>query len=253
MDAFVILTPILLLAVIALLGFVGCDRFYGLENSGTFPVHHVQTTVKTADAGTDSITAQLPNLQGGELLIATVQWRSGSVQQPAPALTGGNFTAVPGGGPLDWNSMRIQTFIATNPPNSTSVTVEVILAGGSNITWNLAVSAYRSFDPQVPVYSPEPSDKTFIGTELAAPGITVGAGDMVYAIAFAADNDGTFPGNNPISAGPDFTAEFTDISNPLVEDGVSSNPVIAQATVNPQTPNPRAFIFALGIKAKPNE
>ena len=69
-DAFVILTPFLLLAVIALLGFAGCDAFYGLEQHDphVLPVKRVQTTVKTAQAGTNNIKADPLSLQGGSCL-----------------------------------------------------------------------------------------------------------------------------------------------------------------------------------------
>jgi len=72
---------------------------------------------------------------------------------------------------------------------------------------------------------------------------------LVYAVAFAADNGGAFPGNNSLAAGPGFTAEFTTITNPLVENEGKAGPVTAQAPITSQNPNPRGFIFAMGIKA----
>jgi hypothetical protein len=74
---------------------------------------------------------------------------------------------------------------------------------------------------------------------------------MVYAVAFGADNNGTFPGNNSFTPGPAFTAEFSAITNPLVEDTIPYAPVVAQATNTTQALNPRGFIFAMGIKARP--
>ncbi len=253
-DGFVILTPILLLAVIALLGFVGCDRVLGLNyiNPPMSPVTPVQGTIKRSPAGTGTITADPLTLQGGELIIATVQWSSGSVQQPTPTLTGAAFTAIPGGGPFDWNGMKIQSFVATNPANNTSLTVTATLTGGSNVVWHLCVSAYDKVDDNLPVYSPQQSGPAFIGTNPQAPPINVGSGDIVYAVAFAADNNGTFPSTNSLTPGPGFQTEFDAISNPLIEDGGTGNPVTAQATVSSLSPNPRAFIFAMGIKATPS-
>lgn len=104
-------------------------------------------------------------------------------------------------------------------------------------------------DPKSPIYSPQQSCPAFIGNNPKAPPINVGTGDMVYAVAFAADSNGSSPGSNTLSRGPDFTAEFPVIANPLVEDGGTGNPVTAQATVAGNA-NPRAFIFALGILIK---
>lgn len=183
--------------------------------------------------------------------MATLQWRSGQVVQPTPVLTGANFAPVVGGGPIDWNGMRIQTFSAINPANNNTVTVEAFILGGSSLTSNLCVSAYESFDTDVPIYSPQQSGPIFIGTNPQTPPINVGSGDLIYAVAFAADNGGEFPGNNSLIAGPGFTAEFPAVTNPLVEDGGTGNPVVAQATNTTQSPNPRGFIFAMGIKAAP--
>lgn len=245
-DLFLILTPILLLAVIALFGFVGCQLVFPLDTPAA--VAHVDTKAKTGSPGTDTVTADPLTLEGGELIIATVQWGSAAVQQPTPTLTGVSFSPVLGGGPFNWSGMKVQTFVAANPENSKSVVVQAILPGGSSVAWNLCVSAYKNVDGDNPVVSPQQNGSVFVGNNPQLPPISVNAGDLVYAVIFAADNDGVFPGNNTIAAGPDFTAEFPAISNPLIEDGGAGNPVTAQATITSQAPNPRAFIFGLGIK-----
>jgi hypothetical protein len=245
-DAFVVLTPFLLLAVVVLLGFVGCDAFYGLQHTDKGHVTHLQTVVNTKDAGTNTITSDPLTLQGGELILVTLQWRSGLAQQPDPVLSGGNFFKVPGGGPFNWNSMKIQSFFAFNATGSTSVVVEAVLMGGSNIQWHLCVSAYDVVQTDNTFYSPQQSDPAFLGTNLQVQGtINTTPGDLVYAVAFAANNDGTFPGNTSIAAGAGFAAE-SSTGNPLVEDGAPASPVLAQATVSGD-PNPRAFMFAVGI------
>ena len=249
-HAFVLLTPLLLLPIIALLGFVGCNLVFPLQAPVATPVQHVQTVVKSATAGASSIAADPLTLAGGELLIVTVQWRSPTVQQPPPALSGAVFSPIPGAGPFDWNGMNIQSFVATNPANSTSVAVQAQLAGGSIVPWNLCVTAYKGYDPDSPVYSPISSGPIFVGTDIKSPAINVGEGDKVYAVAFAADNDGTFPGSNSLTPGANFTAEFTVVANPMVEDGGSGNPVVAEAINTASGPNPRGFIFAMGIKAQ---
>ena len=246
-DGFVILTPILLLAIVALLGFVGCQQLFDVAGGPpTIPVQHVQSTIKTAPAGTNTITADPLTLQGGELIIVTVQWRSASAQPPI--LTGGNFAPVSGGGPFSWNGMEVQSFFAFNAQGSTSLKVEAVVTGGSNIQWNLCVSAYDNADLQNPLYSPLQNDPSFVGTNPQTPAINISEADLVYAVVFAANNNGTFPGTTSIAAGANFTDEFGSVTNPKVEDGNMANPVVAQATVSGDA-NPRAFIFAMGIKA----
>jgi hypothetical protein len=240
MDSFVVITPLLLLGVIALLGFVGCDLVFPSQAEGK-AVEHVQTVVKSASAGESTITADALSLQGGELIVATVQWASAAVVPPVPALTGGNFAPVVGGGPFPWNNMRVQTFVAANPDHNTQVTVQVKLAGGSSVTWNLCVSAYKTVDQDAPVYSPQQNGPGFVGTNPQAPPLTIVQGDLVHAVAFAANGDGTFPGNNALTPGPGFTAE-SQTTNPLVEDGTGSNPIVAQATNTNPDPTGRSFL-----------
>ena len=246
-DLFVILTPILLLAVVGLLGFVGCQLVFPLNLPPA--VAHVATTVKTGLPGMDTVTADPLILEGGELIAATLQWGSAAVQPPEPVLSGADFSPVPGGGPFNWSGMKVQTFLARNPANQRSLAVRATVPGGANVVWNLCVSAYRNVDGDNPVFSPIQNGAAFIGTNPQLPPININDGDMVYAIALAADNNGTFPGSNSYVAGPGFTAEFPAVTNPMVEDGGSGPLVTAQATNTTQSPNPRAFIFAMGLKS----
>ena len=245
-DPLVVLTPILMLLMVALLGFVGCQVVFPLNPPPA--VSHVQTTVKSAPSGTATITADPLALEGGELIVVTLQWGAGVAQPPTPSLSGASFAPVVGGGPFDWNGMRVQTFFATNPSNSQAVTVKASLSAVSNAPWNLCVSAYQNADSANPIFSPQQNGPSFFGANPQAPPISKDEGDLIYAVVFAADNNGTFPGNNSFAAGPGFTAEFPAITNPLVEDGGSGNLVTAQATNTSQSPNPKGFIFASGIK-----
>ena len=256
-DVFVILTPILLLAIVALLGFVGCANVLGLSPI-TPPVQHVQTTVNTGASGTNTITADPLTLEGGELIIVTIQWKSAAAPPSTPSLTGANFTAIAvgGQGSYFWNGLEIQSFWATNPQGNTNLIVKAVLMNGSNpspsaSTWNLCVSAYSNVDSGVAPYSPQASVANYTGlTPTTAGAITLGVGDRLYAVGFAADPDGTFPGNNPLAAGSGLTAEFPSVTNPLVEDGGSGN-ISAQVTNTGTNLNPKGFIVAMGIAVKP--
>ncbi len=255
-DGFVILTPILLLAIVALIGFVGCDNILGLSPVPS-PVEHVQTTVKTGASGTSTITADPLTLMGGELIIVTVQWKSAAAPPSTPSLTGANFTAITVGGQgteqYFWNGLAIQSFWATNPQGNTSLSVKAALMDGSNPSpslsiWNLCVSAYSNVESGVAPYSPQASVATYVGlTPTTAAAINLGDGDILYAVGFAADSNGTFPGNNPLAAGSGLTAEFPSVTNPLVEDG-GSGTISAQVTNRSNNPSAKGFILAMGIK-----
>src|SRR6476659_1969863 len=45
-DSFVFLTPLLLLGVIALVGFVGCNQFFGIEETEPYPVPDPPTNLQ---------------------------------------------------------------------------------------------------------------------------------------------------------------------------------------------------------------
>ena len=244
-DWFVILTPILLLGILALLGFAGCQFTPGAVAPG---VSHVQTVVQSAAAGTNSVTAAALSLQGGELIVAAVQWSSAVALPETPTLSGAPFSPVDGGGPFAWDVMSVQIFSALNPAGNTQLTVTASLPRNSNVAWNLCVSAYDGADEDAPLYSPQTSKLNYVGNNPQTPALNIGTGDLVYAVAFAANSDGTFPGNNPLTAGPGFTAEFPAITNPLVEDGTGDNPVTAQVTNANPDPDAKGFIFAMGLK-----
>ena len=245
-DWFLILAPILLLAVVALLGFVGCD-----PDSFILPplVLHVQTVVTQASAGTSKVTAGPLALEGGELIVVAVQWSAAISGPEMPGLTGASFSPVNGGGPFAWNNMSVQIFSAFNPAGNTQLTVTASLPRKSFVTWNLCVSAYYGADKNAPFYNPQTSQLNYVGNHPQTPPLNIGSDDLVYAVAFAANSDGAFPGSNSLTAGAGFTAEFPAITNPLVEDGNGSNPVVAQVTNTNPDPNAKGFIFAMGLKS----
>ena len=235
-DFFLLFTPLLLLPVIALLAFAGCSF-----QPRPAEVTHVQTVVETQSAGSNSITAELDKVFGGELVVAVVQWRP-LVAADEPSLPAG-FTTPSGFGPFPWNGMQVKIFLGQNSQGNTDLTVTATLPHNSASTWNLCVSAYSVVNQDSPTSSPV--TLSYTGSTPNTPGLTIGPYDLVYAVAFAADSDGTFPGSdNTLKAGPGFTAE-SQTANPLVEDGKGTNPVVAQVTN--ANPNSQGFIFAMGL------
>jgi hypothetical protein len=190
----------------------------------------------------------LSALTGGELIIATVQWKGSLAGPQMPAFTPALPNKV---GEYVWQGIDIQVFWGTNPDGNTQFSVQ--LPQNSTIPWNLCITAYGNTDPNTPTYSPQTSALNYVGNNPQTPAIGLAAGDILYAVGFAADSTGAFPGSatNVLTPGPGFTAEFPTITNPLVEDLSGSQPTVAQVTNTTTDANPKGFVFGLGIKAKP--
>jgi len=242
----ILLTPVLLLAVVALFAFVGC----GFSEPCAPPTPAVETT----DPGTSTLSATVSNLCGGELFVATVQWGgptqspslvtdSGAALNPAPEVNGGNA--------FDWNGMKIQVFTLVNSSQNSSVKITAILSAPSPDTWSLSIWPYPTSTPSL--YGAV-NNQNVTGTNIAAPAINVmNKGDAVYAVAYAADAGaitGTFPGNNTLSPGPGFTTASTSVPDPLLESSVAaaSGPVPATAINATGIGNWKAFIVAVAVK-----
>jgi hypothetical protein len=243
----ILLTPVLLLGIVALFAFVGCF---------SEPCAPPTPAVETAGPGTSTLSTTVSNLCGGELLVATVQWGgptqspslvadSGAPLNPAPEVDGGNA--------FDWNGMKIQVFTLVNSSQKSSVTITALLSAPSPDTWSLCVWPYPTSTPTL--YGAVKSNPNGTGTNVAAPAINVmNKGDAVYAVAYAADPGaiGKFPSNNSLSAGPGFTAASTTVPDPLLESSyaTASGPVTATAMNTTGSSNSKAFIFAVAVRIK---
>jgi hypothetical protein len=217
----------------------------------TKAVTHVQTVIGTTPAG-PTFAAPPLTLQGGELLIASLQWAvpSAGGSQATPTFSGALFQPVVGGGPVSWNSMKVQTFFAFNSAAG-QVNISATLPQASPDACTLCVTAYDFADPANPIYSPVQGDPTYKGTNPATTtAIAANPGDMVYAVAYAANSGGLFPGTNPLNPGTGFTAESAVGGDPLVEDlsVTAATSVVAHATNTTMLATPRSWIFAMGIK-----
>jgi len=254
LDPFLILTPLLLLAIVALLGFVGCDKLFDVNPITQLPgIGPSETVVQVGPAGTNELSATLNGLQGGELIVVTVQWKISVAGPQMPAFTPNIFAPVADA--YNWQGMNIQVFSAFNPVGNAQLTVTVKLVQNSTVTWNLCLSAYGNVDPNTPTYSPLTSPLNYVGSNPQTSPINLGGtgGDVLYAVGFAADSNGTFPGaNNVLSPATGFTAAFLAVTNPLVEQISGFEPIAAQVTNANPDPNAKGFIFAMGIKVAPS-
>jgi hypothetical protein len=241
LDMFLLLTPLFLLPVIALIAFAGCSF-----QPAAAGVTHIETEVTTNPPGTNSITANLTKISGGELIVAALQWRA-AVATDKPSFSAG-LVPLLGGGPFQWNNMQIQIFVGSNPDDSSQLTVTATLPHNSALEWNLCVSAYSQASLDSPANNPTTSVLNFTGsTPQTQSALTIGGTDLAYAVAFAADPDGSFPGtHNAFTPPTGFTAE-SQTTNPMVEDGKGANPFIVQATNLNPAPNAKGFIFAMGV------
>ncbi|HUI85076.1 MAG TPA: hypothetical protein VL240_12680 [Candidatus Binatia bacterium] len=249
----ILLTPVLLLAIVALFAFVGCSFRAQIS---------LAPVVATASAGTSALSATL-GLNGGELLVATLQWDGLS----APTFKGAQFqpaAAVNNGNALKWNGMSIQVFTAVySGAYGTNINMSVTLPTPSQVPWSFSIWPY-STNASNPLSGAVSTNPNFAGKNIQAPAVNLNKGDALYAVAFAADTTptpltpGIFPGNSSLSApanGPngETVATATDTNNnPLLEGWLAgANEVAtAQATNTPTDPsntNPKGFILALGV------
>jgi hypothetical protein len=240
----ILLTPVLLLAIVALFGFVGCSFHPGAISPSP--------QVGIAGPGASSVSVSLSNLSGGELLVATVEW--GGSAQP-PAFTGAAFqqrSDINGGNAFDWNGMRIQVFTAINSQKNTSL-ITATFSSPSNVECSLCVWPYPG---STTLYGAVDSGPNLTGTNIAAPPINVmNKGDAIYAVAYAADAPttsltGKFPGNNLLTPGNGFTSALVGESDPLLEGlyATASGPVTPAATNTAGTSKSKGFIFAVAVK-----
>jgi hypothetical protein len=241
----VLLTPILLLAIVGLLGFVGCSFQPRLSFASLF-------TISTGAAQTSAISTEF-SLNGGELLLATVQWGSPPATPSTPSFSPA-FQPVPGGGPFDWNGLKIQAFSIINNQKNGSIVATLVDSSqqpvNSPVEWSVSFSSYLT-KAASPFYSPVATNPTLTGTDIKAPPVTANQGDAIYAVAYAADDGaitGAFPGNNSLSA-PKPANGGVIPGNPLLLDieNVPAGPVTVEVTNSNTGPTPKGFIFAVAV------
>jgi hypothetical protein len=257
----ILLTPILLLGIVALFGFVGCAFRPGRAAGNYTPI------VVTASPRETTLTAKITGLVDNELIVATLQW--GGPPTPTPTFTATGLGLYPApmvnnGKPFSWNGMNIQVFMnnVDNPGDGT-VAVKVTLPAPSPVPWSLCIWPYGTL-AQNPVFGALSTEPNFVGVEIKTPEpITLNQNDALYAVAYAADapattgGNGAFPGTNSLSApaGWGFLA-YNANSNPLLIGFLATGPGTGRLTplainkpTDPKSANPKGFMVALGIRS----
>jgi hypothetical protein len=242
-DPYVFLTPILVLGIVALLGFVGCDIVWRVDEFGRpNKVAHLQT-VTTTGTGT-TLTASLPDLSGGksQLIVATLEWGGGATM----TLSGSTFTQIETD---NLNPQKVATLFANNV--SGALTVTATLSAPTTTEANLLVSAYNvtGGDPDA-TGSAQGS-----GTDAVLPMQTSGLspGDLVYSVAIARSSGAVLSGALVPGSAPSFMAEGGQGSYHLVQDYVLDDADVAAGQINVTatnttgTPTSLWYIFAMRI------
>lgn len=242
-DSYVLLAPILLVGVVALMGFVGCDIVWRVDAvPPRGKVAHLQT-VTTTGTGT-TLVASLPDLGGGksQLIVVTVEWGGNATV----TLSGSTFTQIE----IDnLNPQMVATFFANNVTGAIAVTAT--LSAPTTTEANLLVSAYN-----VVGGDPDAAGSAHgSGTDAVLPMQTSGlsAGDLVYSVAIARSSGAVLSGALVPGLTPSFTAEGGQGSYHLVQDYVLEDADVAAGQINVTatnttgTPASLWYLFAMRI------
>jgi hypothetical protein len=255
----VLLTPVLLLAIVALFAFVGCSFTPGEAGYQSF-----NPVVQIAAAGNPTVKALL-DVEGASLLVATVQWGGKGAPQFSAQVGSGapeecHFKAaseVNNGNPYNWNGMNIQVFTGQVPAKVDVLVVTVTLPDPSPVDWSICIWPYATASQKL--YGAVSSSPNFASKTITtqAP-VHMNGGDVLYAVAFAADtpssagSPGAFPGNNTLSApaGWGFATASDRDKNPLL---IGFGPTVGPGELKPvavnatSDTNPLGFILAFGV------
>jgi hypothetical protein len=254
----ILLTPVLLLAIVALFAFVGCVFHPGRALPTLTPVVAIGTTRET------TLTATITNLIDNELIVATLQWGGPPTPTPTFSSAGVNLYPAPmvnGGKPFNWNGMNIQVFINNvDKPGNGNLPIKVTLPAPSPVPWSLCIWAYETLAKD-PVFGAVSTDPNFVGVEIKTPEpITLNQEDALYAVAYAADTpatpggNGAFPGTNSLSAPTTWGfLEYNTNGNPLLigfgaKAAGTVTPLAINKPTDPKNTKPKGFMVAVGVR-----
>lgn len=250
-DSFVILTPFLLLGVIFLLGFVGCDRLLGLT-----PIEPIQNVVNIGQTmiihGSNSpggATAQgsVSFSDRPKLIVVTVVWPTGGGTLSSLAVPGSSFQQLLND---QWSGYNVQTSVAPNVPTGSNVMVTATLSSPTTPSpWFMCVTVYDNVDQTNPTYSPTSSNSTTSATITPINFNGAEASDLIYAVAIAQTASSSFAGfTGQLAPVPGFTAE-QNLGYVLIEDQAAT--AAGSVSVGADTTSTNAakwYLVAVGIK-----
>jgi hypothetical protein len=242
-DPYLLLTPVLVLAIIALLAFVGCDIVWRIPEVGLpGKVAHLQT-VTTTGTGT-TLAATLPDPGGGQsqLIVATVEWGGSATA----TLTGSTFTQIQ----IDnLNPQKVATFFASHVIGA--ITVTATFSTPTTTEANLVVSAYGVTGGSPDAAGSAHGNGPDAALQMQTSGLS--RGDLVYAVVIARSAGAVLSGALAPGSAPEFTAEGGQGSYHLVQDygledaDVTAGQINVTATNTTGTPTSLWYVFAMRI------
>jgi len=222
-DPFVLLAPVLLLAVVALLHFVGCDWVFGLHSTTTItPIAFEQIAQNQSppnSAGNTTLSQTFNNsTTKGDLILVALKWGGTATPTVQDAK---NNVYTPIGTPVSWSvggAKQAQLFYGV--ADGTKTTLTATLSQASTAQIRLCMCEYSEVYTASPIEG-SPMSNTGSGPNLSCGPLDVTAQNMVWAVAFADD------GQLALSQGSTFTlrapAFATDNPYTLVEDEQASS------------------------------
>ena len=150
-DPYVILTPVLLLAVVALLQFVGCNWVFGLDETTLFtPLDFVQLRDGLTDLTDNQVaTAAFGAVTQRHLMVVWVWYNSLAVSVAAVTDTAGNayqLAVGPTNGAGTLAGFRTEIWYGTMTNGGTNFTVTATFTGPVGGTGAIAAHEYSGTD-----------------------------------------------------------------------------------------------------------
>jgi hypothetical protein len=251
-DAFILLTPILVFAILALSAFVGCDRLLGLQEvyppPDVLPVTRIFQQAANQNSGKGPFTVSFSPLASDANLIVLVSIHWGNSGGATAAITVNG--AAPQAIESDlFNPQAVAHVFASGL--SGPISVSIALSSNSNTAWDYCVSIYSNADQSSsPFNSPVSRQGTAQG---AIPdsanqiSITSSSNNLIYAVANSQVAGGVLGGNLAVGAGFSLVASPSSyfLVEDLAVDDQTTEPVIPAVSASGGA---RWYFFAAEIK-----
>jgi hypothetical protein len=250
-DPFLIFTPLLVFAIVALLAFVGCQLVFNLDEVPPLTtVTRVFQQTGNPSGGKGPFTASYTPASSDTnlLVLISLHWASSGSPPPLPDITVNG--ALPTQVTMDnFNPQSVAHFFANNL--SGPINASVGLTANSNTAWDFCVTIYSNADQSSsPLNSPISRQGTAQGTIPDAANqlsITSTVDHLIYAVAVSQSGGGVLGGN--LAPGTDFVSVASPIGFFLVEElsvtQQTTQPVVPSANVSGGA---RWYFFAADIK-----
>lgn len=162
-DPFVIVAPVLLLAVIALLRFIGCNQVFGLDETVLTPppmtvVQHIGN--RNENGVTSHAVAFSSSVTGHNTIVVAVGWSGPSITASVTDSAGNTYSSAVGPTSMPTSGFAQQVFYAAD-------------VTGGNITVTVTYSA-STVDSRVAIHelgnvNKDPLDATSFSTGISGP------------------------------------------------------------------------------------